>query len=85
MVDKATGHTYYWNVHTNETTALGDPKPAGGAVAQQQQEQQPGFMGMVAQGMAFGVGSSIAHNAIGSLFGGGGGGGDEEEDGGDDE
>ena len=33
-----------------------------------------GMMGMVAEGMAFGTGSAIAHRAIGSMFGGGGGG-----------
>ena len=25
--DETTGQTYWWNVHTNETTALGEPKP----------------------------------------------------------
>ena len=86
--DEATGEIYYWNTITDETTALGDPKPTTTSIAQQQQQQQgigplgqqgaaPGFMGMVAQGMAFGAGSSIAHNAIGSMFGGSGGGGDD--------
>ncbi len=78
---------------SNETTALGAPKPTSLtpqqqqelAMAQAQQQQQPGFMGMMAQGMAFGAGSSMAHHAIGSLFGGGssssndgGGGGDDD-------
>jgi hypothetical protein len=56
-----------------------------------QQEQSGGLMGVMAQGMAFGVGSAIAHRAVGAagsmLFGGdsssddsmmgGGGGGDD--------
>ncbi len=45
-----------------------------------------GLGGVVAQGMAFGVGSSIAHSVVGSIFGGGhshdagggGGGGDDD-------
>jgi hypothetical protein len=93
VVDKATGQTYWWNTVTDATTALGEPKPVAmtteqqqqfALAQQQQQQQQPGLMGMVAQGMAFGVGSSMAHHAIGGLFGGGsndsGGdeGGDEE-------
>ena len=41
-------------------------------MSQAQAGQAPSFMGMVAQGMAFGAGSSIAHHAIGGLFGGGG-------------
>ena len=79
---------YYWNTETDDTTAIGESKPEQAqqtAVATQEQQQsglaepmQPGgggMMGMVAQGMAFGAGSSMAHHAIGSMFGGGGGGG----------
>jgi len=91
VIDKASGQTYYWNVMTDATTALGEPKPVS-MTAQQQQEQAlaqaqaqqpqgPGFMGMVAQGMAFGAGSSMAHHAIGGLFGGGGGGGGHDDSG----
>jgi hypothetical protein len=44
----------------------------------QQQQQSGGMMsglgGMVAQGFAFGAGSAVAHNVVGSFFGGGGGG-----------
>ncbi len=94
--DEATGQTYWWNVRTNETTALGAEKPrllgtsAGGGngangapppVSQQQRSDavaRPGggsvlggFGSMVAEGMAFGTGSALAHRAIGSLFGGG--------------
>ena len=85
--DETTGQTYWWNVHTNETTALGAPKPTGPtslAPSQQagapppvgQPPQQRSMMGsfgsIVAEGMAFGTGSAIAHRAIGSIFGGGG-------------
>ena len=85
--DETTGQTYWWNVQTNETTALGAPKPMGTtSLAPSQQQgapppvgqppQQRSMMGafgsMVAEGMAFGTGSAIAHRAIGSIFGGGG-------------
>jgi hypothetical protein len=31
--DKASGQSYWWNLTTNETTALGAPKPEPGAPA----------------------------------------------------
>ena len=84
--DETTGQTYWWNVQTNETTALGAPKPVATSLTPAQQggapppvgqpPQQRSMMGafgsMVAEGMAFGTGSAIAHRAIGSIFGGGG-------------
>ena len=84
--DESTGQTYWWNVQTNETTALGAPKPQPGAPPPAGVHQgsnavaRPGgggsllggFGSMVAEGMAFGTGSAIAHRAIGSIFGGGG-------------
>lgn len=81
VTDKASGQIYYWNEKTNETTHLGAPNPNHGALAPQQQQQEGGGMmsglgGMVAQGMAFGTGSAIAHSVIGSMFGGGDHGGD---------
>ena len=94
--DETTGQTYWWNVQTNETTALGAPKPrllgtsagdANAASGAPPPVGQPmgsnavarpgggsmlgGFGSMVAEGMAFGTGSALAHRAIGSIFGGG--------------
>uniref|UniRef100_A0A7S3JZI5 WW domain-containing protein n=1 Tax=Aureoumbra lagunensis TaxID=44058 RepID=A0A7S3JZI5_9STRA len=80
--DDASGQTYWWNTVTNETTALGMPKPTMHALTQQQQAQVPqqqppqqggGFMSTIAEGFAFGAGSSIARHAVGSMFGGLGG------------
>lgn len=80
--DEASGEIYYWNETTNETTHLGAPNPnlSVNAVTPAPQESggsgsggmMSGLGGMVAQGMAFGTGSAIAHNVIGSVFGGSG-------------
>lgn len=74
--DKASGQIYWWNTVTNETTMLGAPRPTGPtALAPLQQQQGGGILsglgGVMAQGMAFGAGSAVAHNVIGSMFGGG--------------
>ena len=84
VTDEATGQIYYWNERTNETTHLGAPNPNHNSVAPPPQEQSgaPGLGRVVAEGMAFGTGSAIAHNVIGSIFGGFGGGG-ADDDGGD--
>ena len=93
VLDKASGQIYWWNQTTNETTGLGAVKPTAGAVGPvaQKGSMMGGLAGVVAEGMAFGVGSAIAHRAVGavagSLFGGGssdhgdvgGGGGDGGE------
>jgi len=71
--DKATGLVYYWNTQTDETTALGAPKPAAGALAE---PTRPGFMSMVAEGMAFGTGMHLAGRAVSSILGGGSSGGE---------
>jgi len=86
VTDEATGGIYYWNTMTNEVTHVGAEHPV--VAAQQPQGQQAGGVmspqpaagggmmsglgGVMAQGMAFGVGSSIAHHAVGSMMGGGG-------------
>ena len=48
----------------------GAPPPVG--QPPQQRSMMGAFGSMVAEGMAFGTGSAIAHRAIGSIFGGGG-------------
>eukprot|EP00959_Pyramimonas_sp_CCMP1952_P297351 6220646-Pyramimonas_sp.AAC.2 len=50
--DETSGQIYFWNQHTNETTALGEPKPGpeGRIVPQQQGGQSVGLGGMVAAG-----------------------------------
>lgn len=89
--DQASGMTYWWNQQTNETTHLGAPKPLGAtalAAPPPVEQQQGGGMlsglgGVMAQGMAFGVGSSIAHHAVGAIansFGGSDDGGDDSID-----
>jgi hypothetical protein len=85
VTDKETGQKYWWNTKTDKTTALGAPKPqqqTSTVEPQQQQQQQGGMIGgggigsTIAEGFAFGVGSSIARNVVGSMFGGFGGGDD---------
>ena len=78
--DEASGQYYWWNKQTNETTHLGAPDPnittslstpatpPPPAVAQQQQGGvMSGLGGVVLEGMAFGVGSSIARHAVGAI------------------
>lgn len=77
---------YWWNEVTDETTAVGDPKPETAYLAQQNDSsigavapQQGGFGQTLKEGFAFGVGAGIARSVIGSMFGGfGGGGGDDD-------
>lgn len=73
VVDKSSGKIYYWNTQTNETTALDAPKPTSLQSQQQQQPQSQSLGSVMAEGFAFGVGSSVAHSLVGSFFGGGGG------------
>lgn len=75
VVHEPTKQIYYWNTLTNETTALGAPRPDGPTALAQAPQQQPSMMrslgGVVAEGFAFGAGSAVAHNIVGSMFGGG--------------
>mmetsp|Transcript_43863 Transcript_43863/g.70497 ORF Transcript_43863/g.70497 Transcript_43863/m.70497 type:complete len:197 (+) Transcript_43863:130-720(+) len=80
--DQSSGQSYWWNVQTNETTAVGAPKPQPGALTEATPPAAPrsmlGSLGtVVAEGFAFGTGSALAHRAVGSLMGGGGGYGDQ--------
>lgn len=81
VTDKESGLTYWWNQETDETTHLGAPKPTlvnqsnnnvpgpSQQLAQPQQGSMIGELGsMVAQGFAFGVGSSIARSAVNAIF-----------------
>ena len=75
VLDSKSGQVYFWNQKTDETTALGAPKPTlqNNAVAQQappQESMASGLGAVVAQGFAFGVGSSIARSVVGSMMGG---------------
>eukprot|EP01041_Mallomonas_annulata_P007283 gene7283-14855_t len=86
--DKSSGQIYYWNTQTNETTALGEPKPKGISAAvpappQQQGSMMGGLASTVAEGFAFGVGSAVARNVVGSLFGGSSSSGSESSNDGD--
>lgn len=95
VLDKESGQIYYWNTVTDETTALGAPKPNGPGGQQLTAEQAPqqggsmmgGLGRVVAEGFAFGVGSSVAHSMVGSMFGGSHGSNDAPADtsGGDDD
>lgn len=91
--DEHSGQIYYWNTVTDETTAIGEPKPSairsgppGPAPAPHEGGggMMSGLGGVVAQGFAFGVGSSVAHGLVGSMFGGGDDGGGGDGGGGDD-
>jgi len=73
VTDRASGLVYWWNKKTDETTAIGAPKPSseGSQLAQQQGQQgRPSFLGMVAEGVAFGTGMHLAGRAVSSMLGG---------------
>jgi WW domain len=76
VLDSKSGQVYFWNQKTDETTALGAPKPTlqNNAVAVSNeapptQSVVSGLGAVVVQGFAFGVGSSIARSVVGSILG----------------
>mmetsp|Transcript_11058 Transcript_11058/g.20521 ORF Transcript_11058/g.20521 Transcript_11058/m.20521 type:complete len:183 (+) Transcript_11058:326-874(+) len=77
VTDRDSGLVYWWNTDTDETTALGAPKPTAAGAYQgapppqgaQQGYAEPTLGQTMAQGAAFGVGAGVGRAAIGSLFG----------------
>ena len=75
--DDRTGEVYYWNRTTNETTALGEPRPGpeGRVVsapygAGAQQPAAGGLGSSILQIFVMGFGVSIGFAIIGRIFGG---------------
>eukprot|EP00924_Labyrinthula_sp_SR-Ha-C_P004360 snap_masked-scaffold_3-processed-gene-21.16-mRNA-1 protein AED:0.22 eAED:0.22 QI:0/-1/0/1/-1/1/1/0/139 len=72
VVHPETKQTYWWNQTTNETTALGAPKPTTATLNNQQNTvlpRQGGFGQTIKEGFAFGAGAGLAREAVGGLFG----------------
>ena len=53
---------------SNETTALGAPRPTGPTAIVVPGQQQQSLGGMVVEGMAWGTGMAIARHMVGSVF-----------------
>lgn len=67
---------YWWNTKTDETTAVGEACPLIASatspplsIMRQGNAGGGGLMGVMKEGMAFGVGSAIAHQAVGAVAG----------------
>mmetsp|Transcript_85967 Transcript_85967/g.135736 ORF Transcript_85967/g.135736 Transcript_85967/m.135736 type:complete len:213 (-) Transcript_85967:351-989(-) len=72
VVDPSSGQKYWWNKTTNETTAVGAPKPTGVNEAQQQVAQpSTGSMlrSALVDGIGWGIGSSMAHRLVDGVLG----------------
>ena len=72
-VKDPSGQSYWWNQQTNQTTAVGAPKPSSVASAGQAQPPAGGMAGglggALMDGMAWGVGTSVASRMMDSVLG----------------
>mmetsp|Transcript_52898 Transcript_52898/g.129178 ORF Transcript_52898/g.129178 Transcript_52898/m.129178 type:complete len:206 (+) Transcript_52898:177-794(+) len=72
VTDPKTGYTYYWNQLTNETTAIGEPKPDGmyrqGAQQQVYEYQPQTLLGSLGGMFLWGMGITFGFAIVGALF-----------------
>lgn len=70
--DPTTGQSYWWNQQTNQTTAIGAPRPSAVMPPPSQAvapAQSGGLMGALADGLAWGVGTSVASRMMDGILG----------------
>ena len=77
VIVKQTGEVYYWNERTDETTAIGEPKPGPEGRLVSQVEQQPMQRVPIGQSVGMGLGQMVLMGfgmtlgfiLVGSVFG----------------